>query len=365
MRRFFCAFAIAFLLAAPAAAQHHHGFHHGGFGGFGFGYRSNFAFASGFPGFGGFGYGYRSSLGFGAGGPGFHFSAYSRRFYSPFYSYRFVPFGGFGFGPGFGFGNAFAFGNPFFVPQPIFVPQVVPVPVVVPVANNVPANPEPNGEGTAALPPAIRRGDYLVIAPRTAVRPAAAAPIAPRVDRVATLPPKGFPVAVRFNFEKTGLPGATDVPEADAAAEAARQMALARVAFREDEFGAAAERLDRALQLQPANAEAFFLKAQAQFAMGQFNDAVASIQAGLRLDPDWPAAIFLPRSLYGGGPDRFERHLAELREALDARPNELALQFLLAYELWFSGHRAEARGSFRKLSGQLKDASAIQCFLAK
>ena len=342
MRRFLGAFALLVLAATPAAAQHHHGFHHGGFG---FGYRSSFGFSSGFPGFGGFGY--RSSFGFAAGAPGFHFSAYSRRFYSPFYSYRYVPFGGFGFGNPFAFG----FGNPFFFPQAAFVPPAPPVVIVLPVANNAPANGEPAAN---ALPATVRRGEYLVITPKTTKA-------TPKVDRVAPLPPRTVPVAFRFDMEKTGLPGATERSEIDPAAEAARLMSLARAAFREEDYGEAVELLDRALAARPSP-ETHFLKGQALFASGQYAEAVASIRAGLKLDPERPAALFAPRSPYGA-PDRFERHLGELREALRAQPNEASLQFLLAYQLWFGGYRDEARGRFRALNERLRDASAIAGFL--
>ncbi len=337
MRRFLGAFALLMLVAAPAAAQHHHGFHHGGFG---FGYRGGFGFSSGFGGLG-----YRSSFGFAAGGPGFHFSAYSRSFYSPYYSYGFVPVGG--------FGNpfAFGFGNPFFVPQAAFVLPAPPVVIVLPVANNAPADGEPAAN---ALPATVRRREYLVITPKTAKA-------TPKVDRVAPLPPRTVPVAFRFDMEKTGLPGATERPEIDPAAEAARLTSLARAAFRAEDYGEAVEHLDRALAARPS-AETHFLKGQALFASGQYADAVASICSGLRLAPQWPAALVNPRSLYGT-PDRFERHLGELREALRAKPNEASLQFLLAYQLWFGGYRDESRGLFRELNERLKDSSAIEGFL--
>ena len=49
--------------------------------------------------------------------------------------------------------------------------------------------------------------------------------------------------------------------------------------------------------------------------LATIEEAVAEIREGLRRAPDWPAARFAPRELYGAHPGRFDVHLAELRKA--------------------------------------------------
>jgi Flp pilus assembly protein TadD len=106
-----------------------------------------------------------------------------------------------------------------------------------------------------------------------------------------------------------------------------------------------------------------FLKAQARFAAGQYADAVAGIREGVKLAPDWPAGEFKPRELYGASPERFDAHLAELRQAVRDNPADPALAFLLGYQLWFAGERAEAVKLFRDAAKRGRDGTVIERFL--
>ena len=332
MTRSLAAFALLFAGTSPVSAQFYYG-----------------------PGFGG-GFTYRSSYGFSARGPGFHFSAYSRSFYSgplvPYY-YGWAPPTVGGWGPGYG--------NPFFLPPPGFDPAVVPV------ANVVPANPfpVPIRNANAVLPVGARPGEFLVITPKgTSTRSGSEGTISPMVDRVAPPPERPVPPAFRFDpLADRRVLGKTDVPERDPAAEAVRQVKQAREAFAIQEYGDAVEHLDRALRSKPDDAPALFLKGQAQFAAGQYAESVVNIQAGLKLAPNWPESDFKPKHLYGRLPVQFDVHVAELRKAVAANPNEVPLQFLLAYQLWFGGDRAEAKQIFRALEARLKDISAVEPFL--
>ena len=330
MNRMF-AIAVLFLAAGPASAQHHHG---PGLSG-GFTYRSQYQYQ------------------FSSSGPGYRFSSYSCGFYAApivplYYSYGWVPSYGPGYGPGFG--------NPFFLPQPPFAGPILPI------ANNVPVNPEANG----VVPALAVKGEFLVITPKgsSTKRGGEGGTISPMVDRVAT-PERSVPPVFRFDpFADRRVLGQTDRAEPDPKAEALRQVNRAREALKLEEYGQAVEHLDRALRAQPDDATAVFMKGQAQFAAGQFVEAVATIRDGIERSPNWPARDFKPKELFGK-PERFEAQLTDLRKALAANPTQPALQFLLAHQLWFTGERVDAIKLFRDLATRLNDPRAIEPFLAR
>jgi len=319
MKRLFVTLGLLLLTAAPAPAQ----FYGSGFGG-GFAYRGHHTFLRGRFGF---------------------------TYYSGFYAAPIVPFyfgpPAFGVGPGFG--------NPFFLPPAGFDGNVLPAANLVPPPPVV--NRNPNLEK-----PLVKAGDFLVITPKSAgQRAQGPGTISPMVDRVAAPPERPQPPRFLFDpFADRKTIGPTEFVEADAALEAGRQVKQAREAFARGEYGEAVEHLDRANRVT-ATGDAWFLKGQAQFAAGQYADAVTSIQAGLKLDSAWPTSGFNPRQLTGA--DRFAAQVADLKAALAGRPNETTLQFLLAYQLWLGGDRDEAKKLFRQLKERLKDTSTIELFL--
>src|SRR5262249_40373765 len=104
------------------------------------------------------------------------------------------------------------------------------------------------------------------------------------------------------------------------------------------------------------------LKAQALFAAGGYVDAVRAIRAGLELGPAWPAGTFDPKALYGANPGLFTEHMAELGGVGGANPGEAALEFLLGYEVWFGGDRAEAKKWLAAAEKRLADPGPIALF---
>ncbi len=137
-------------------------------------------------------------------------------------------------------------------------------------------------------------------------------------------------------------------PEADPKAENARLIGLGTEAFAAGEIGRAAHRFRQAIEVTPNDPRAYFLLAQADLALGKYDEAVEQIHAGLRLKPDWPAERFRPRDLYGNDDAAFRTDLRKLLEARDRHPDEYELNFLSAYLLWFEGRQDEARPLFRK-----------------
>lgn len=262
------------------------------------------------------------------------------------------------FGPAFGPylappGTFSTFLNPYFNP---FAPQIlvapVPVPIPVIVAGGIA---DPAGVA-GALPAGARPADWLVIAPKKEET-------IPPVNRVAAVPRPGVASAV-IPFDPFRAVAAVKVEpvEADPKKEAVRLLALGRSAFENGEFGRAAEHFARASVSDDKNAEAQFLRAQALFAAGKYADAVSALRTGLALDVKWPASAFDPAALYGAHRDRFDAQLAALKKALADNPGVPALEFLLGYELWFTGAKADADKLFRAAEKRFPDPAVVALF---
>lgn len=329
--------------------------------------RAQFTYAPGVvygPGFGG-GFVYRG--GFGFGGPGFHFGGGVVQ--KGFYAAPVVPY--FGWFPIAGPGWSPGVGNPYFLGYPAGLDYPTdPDPSAYSLPFGIPVNPAPQRAPGSLLSKDSRPDDYLVIRPKpegtpsAPKSPAAKGTIEPKLDRVAPPPDKRKPPLFAFDpFADRRAPGQADVPEADANAEAARQVRQAVQAFGVEKYGQAVEHLDRAIKARPDDAVSHFIKGQAQLAAGQYAEATWSVRDGLKLAPDWPASDFKLKDLYAGKPDRFDADLAALRKAVADNPDEPALRFLLAYELWFGGDRAEARKLFQAVATQVKDATLVERFL--
>lgn len=236
------------------------------------------------------------------------------------------------------------FGPPWYYPPPVIVvpPPVIIVPPPVVVASN------PSGGADPIGPPGAKPGQFLVINPKKDVQQASANPmipegtIVPAVDKV--MVPKPMP---RFDPAAGPPMGNVEKPEANPEREFARLMKLARDAFAAEEYGRAVGNLDRAAKVKPTDAMPHFLKAQSHLAAGQYAEALDAIRIGMKLNPNWPTSGYRPRDFYGTNPDRFNVHLAALRTALAENVGDPSLQFLLGYELWFGGNRAEAVELFR------------------
>lgn len=209
------------------------------------------------------------------------------------------------------------------------------------------------------FPPGAKIGEHLVIRPKKALpilpppEPPApkAAPPAPRPR-----PPLDVdPFVVRKTIE-------VDKPDPDPVKELARLIKLGKEAFSSGEFGAAREQFDRAIAAAPKSALPVFLKAQAAFASGRYDDAVKAIRLGLELDRAWPSSPFDPKELYGANPAQFNEHLAALRAVAAANPGDPTLEFLLGYELWFIGEKAEAKKWFDLVERRLGAPGPIAHF---
>ena len=170
------------------------------------------------------------------------------------------------------------------------------------------------------------------------------------IDTDARVPPAETPVT-------TLVSGILD----DAQKLAKQQIEMLKAEVREDfrrskraaEFGGMGVVLLTVGFLGLVMALAYFLHGQARFAAGQYAEAAARIRDGLARDAKWPQSAFDPTELYGERPERFFAHRTALKKALAENPGQVTLEFLLGYQLWFSGEKAEADKLFRAAEKRL------------
>jgi hypothetical protein len=251
-------------------------------------------------------------------------------------------------GPGPLFAPSFATSPLIVIQQPIIVRQ----PVIV-----VPPPPELTGE------PRVPDPDRFIVIkpnkPNDLARNKAPNPVLAPPAKVAAKPK-----AVDLGIVPAELPLAP-ARAANPRAEAERQIELGQSAFAKGEYGRSIECFRRAVTVMPDGAPAWFLLSQAQFAVGKFDDAVASIVDGLKVQPDWPASRFQSRELYGNNAGAYAAHLDNLRAALAANPDDPRLQFLLGVHLWFDGQKVAARPLFEQAAKLAKDPKPIERFWKK
>lgn len=152
-------------------------------------------------------------------------------------------------------------------------------------------------------------------------------------------------------------------PAATPKEESARLIDLGKEGLAAQEYGRAERLFRQASGLEPKDVQALFLLAQAQFALAKYHEAVASIHAGMRLRLDWPSARFPPRDLYGPNGADFDEQLKRLQEVVNQNPKDPVVLFLLAYQLWFDGDKAQARKLFERAAPAAADKTFINRFL--
>jgi tetratricopeptide (TPR) repeat protein len=152
-------------------------------------------------------------------------------------------------------------------------------------------------------------------------------------------------------------------PEDNPIAESARLVGLGKAAFADQLYGLAAERFLQASKLTPNDPMPQFLAAQSLVAQGKYLEAIDAITAGLKLQPDWPSKRFQPLELYGQHVADYPDNLRRLEDTLTKHPNDAALLFLSAYQLWFDGRKDEARVRFQRARPGVPDPTIVDRFL--
>jgi tetratricopeptide (TPR) repeat protein len=118
--------------------------------------------------------------------------------------------------------------------------------------------------------------------------------------------------------------------------------------------GAAAVEVLKEMEGQPAELlplacrAAPFMMADALVAQKKFAEASAAILQGLDTAPEWPNLARNLRASYGD-PEPYEAALDALKEQANKSANDASLQFLLGYELHFTGRKEAAKEQFEKV----------------
>jgi hypothetical protein len=184
------------------------------------------------------------------------------------------------------------------------------------------------------------------------VGPKASEPAPPTLKPEKALPPRELPP----------LPGPPTIA-AEPRTASAQLIESGKEAFKARQYSRAERSFRQAADAFPVDSRAPFLLAQAQFALGKYAEAVASIYAGMRLQPDWPKLHYRPRDLYGLNPDDFSEQLKRLAGAFARYADDPFLAFLYAYELWFDNRKDEARLIFQRARALADDPSFSERFL--
>jgi hypothetical protein len=191
-------------------------------------------------------------------------------------------------------------------------------------------------------------GDYWVISPQRGGVPKAQEPkVAPSVHRSAepvSTVPEAAVAALPFRVDPFAVPLALKVerPDPDPRKEAQRLVQQGRAAFAAGEYGRAARLFAGAAEKDPDLPFPRYWQAQAEIAAGRYAEAFAALRLGLQRHPQ-AGAHFDPKEPYGSQPRKYADHLAALRRAVADQPQEPALTYLLAWQLWLAGEKAEAR----------------------
>ena len=308
-------------------------------------------------------------IGGGGGGVSFSYSRRNKFFLSGSFGFSRVGFlGPFGWG-GFPLGPGFFPPAPQVTviavppPQPLFV-QPLAQPGLGDLSGLAEALRQQLREPPPELPPPERplpgvpAGGFRPVVPQDRAR--ALQPVRPDPPKPAPRPPPEPPrLPPRDPPDLPPPPG----PLNDPRAEHDRLINLGLQAFAEEEYGRAAEFFRRAGATNPGAARSHFLLAQALFTLGKYREAVDAVHAGMRRQPDWPAARFRPLELYGPNVAAFPEHLRRLEAALARHPDDPVLLFLYAYELWFDGRQDEAVPLFERAAPLVPDKGAVERFL--
>jgi len=224
-------------------------------------------------------------------------------------------------GRNFSFGGCYRYAAPVYGYTQFYFPPPVVIVMPPPMFRNrepLPVNerfPTVDDFAPARVDAAVKRGDFRVVKPGERVTPPSIPLPKPPVE------PKALAVFL---------------------------IKYAREAFEQEQIGRAGERLRAAIALQPKDPQLHFWLAQVHMARGEYPEAVAALRSGIALEPDWPAAPFDLKNLYGPRVTALAADIAELNALSKANPGDLGLAFVAGVCEWFSGNRRAAAMLFEK-----------------
>ncbi|HET6204721.1 MAG TPA: tetratricopeptide repeat protein [Planctomycetota bacterium] len=156
-------------------------------------------------------------------------------------------------------------------------------------------------------------------------------------------------------------PGAYGGKAAESLTE--KYVRLADLYFRAGRYDRAVEHYLRATEYAPEQGSLWFMLSDALFAIGDYHFAAYAIRKGVEKDPTLVESRANKREFYGNPAD-FEAHILQLGKFLADHGNDGDAWLVLAYNQFFTGAIAEAKGSFQKAKEHLAADRAIDLFLA-
>lgn len=171
------------------------------------------------------------------------------------------------------------------------------------------------------------------------------------------------PAPQRENPPPPAKPEPPKKDDLDQQGEMYRLLRLGNRAFASGQYEDALKNYEKSLAVAPMEPHPAFHAAQALIALGQYHKAYTEIRRGLRWQPNWPESPFQPRALYGNKVATYQKHLTKLMDTVEKNPNDDSLLFLLGYQLWFDGKRAEAEVLFKRAAALTLDRTHIDRFL--
>jgi predicted Zn-dependent protease len=126
--------------------------------------------------------------------------------------------------------------------------------------------------------------------------------------------------------------------------------------FKAGNYGSALAKTEAALKDFPNNPVMHEFRALVLFAMGRYQEASSAIYALLASGPGWDWTTL--QSLYSDM-DTYANQVFALEKAAAAKPDDAALQFLLAYHYTTAGQTAAAKDTLTKLRKLLPNDSLV------
>lgn len=151
----------------------------------------------------------------------------------------------------------------------------------------------------------------------------------------------------------------------------ARTLELARryidfgdARFAAQEFHSAAQRYKTAISVAPGLADAHIRHGIALTALAKYDSAVAAIERGLALDPNWPTRGWKLDDVYADNRAAKDGHIDTLARKVLANTNDADAVYLLGVYMYLDGHRDRAQKMLVRAAELKRDDGVLRPFAA-
>ena len=163
-------------------------------------------------------------------------------------------------------------------------------------------------------------------------------------------------------YASTGPTLAQKRPEPKPQTQADTKFEEAVKSFESGDYGVAADKFAKAMELSPEDMILPFAYAQALFADGQYASAAAVLRQALKKVTPEKEGVFYPRGLYAND-DVLFKQIEKLMNKQEEAGDNADLQLLLGYHLLGTGETGYAREPLEQASQNEKNAEAANVLL--